>query len=250
MTGREMSLFMRFALLFLLGAAAFAGDKAATAPAAAPEPSPMPDEALHYTINWPSELSLGESQLSAHHAAANGEPGRQEFQFTVDAAVPGFEVHDQYSAVASQDFCSVEFDKKYTHGKRTADEKITFDTQNNTATRETLHGGGKSDISTSSCAKDPLTFVQYLRHELSNGRLPPPQTVIFGASYQVRLEFAGTQTLRMAGRTFETDHLTATVKGPSSDISLDLYFARDSTRTPVLVKLPLSLATFSMELTR
>ncbi|MGH9662991.1 MAG: DUF3108 domain-containing protein, partial [Bryobacteraceae bacterium] len=226
---------MRLVLFFLLAAGAFAGEKAATAPAPAPFSSAR-DESLHYNINWPSELSLGESQLSARSVTANGEPAHKEFQFTVDAAVPGFEVHDQYHSLASQDFCSTEFDKSYTHGKRKAEEKIEFDTQNNTATRETLHGGGKSDLSTAACAKDPLTYVQFLRHELSDGRLPPPQAVIFGAAYQVRVEFAGAQTLRVGDKAVETDHLTATIKGPSSEIALDLYFARDAARTPVLVK--------------
>lgn len=239
---------MRLAFFLLLAAAAFAGEKPATAPSPAAAPA-APDESLHYNINWPSELSLGESQLSAQQVTANGEPANKEFRFTIDAAVPGFEVHDQYHSSASPEFCSTEFDKNYTHGKRKSEEKITFDQQNKTATRETLHGGGKSDLSTTACAKDPLTYLQFLRHELSDGRLPPPQAVIFGAAYQIRVEFAGAQTLRSGDKAVETDHLTATIKGPSSEISVELYFARDAARTPVLVKLPLSLATFSMELT-
>ncbi len=237
---------MRFALVVLIAAAGFAGDKAATAPAAN---AAFRDESLHYNINWPSELSLGESQLAAHLVTSSGEPAHLDFQFTVDAAVPGFQVHDEYHALASTEFCSAEFDKKYTHGQRKADEKITFDTHNNTATRQTLKGG-KSEISTPACAKDPLTYLEFLRHELSEGRLPPPQSIIYGAVYQIRVEFSGTQALRVGDKSVDTDHLTATVKGPAADVTFDLYFARDSVRTPVLVKVPLSLATFSMELNR
>ena len=46
--------------------------------------------------------------------------------FSIDAAVPGFQVADKYHASASQDFCSVEFDKNIQHGKKKADEKTLF----------------------------------------------------------------------------------------------------------------------------
>jgi uncharacterized protein DUF3108 len=133
------------------------------------------------------------------------------------------------------------------HGSKKGEEKTTFDQQAGSATRETK-GGGKTELTTSSCAKDALTYLYYVRHELSQGRLPAPQTVYFGAPYQVRVEFAGTQTIRIGETALEADRLTATAKGPSSDISFEVFFLKDAARTPALVRVPLSLGTFSMEL--
>ncbi|MEO7142940.1 MAG: DUF3108 domain-containing protein [Bryobacteraceae bacterium] len=241
---------MKFALAIVIAfaASAFAAEKAV--PVATPAPA-LHDESLHYVVNWPSGLSLGECQFAAHRlAAADGQPSHWDFQLNLDAAVPGFEVHDQIHSTASPEFCSSETDKNYVQGKRKAEEKITFDPHANTATRETLNGGGKSDVSTPACAKDPLAYLAFLRHELVEGRLPPPQPIVFGAVYRIRVVFAGAETVKVGGKPVETDHLTATLKGPSSDVTFDIFFARDAVRTPVLVRVPLSLAAFTMELAR
>jgi hypothetical protein len=47
-----------------------------------------------------------------------------------------------------------------------------------------------------------------------------------------------------------TDRLGANVHGPSSNVNFDLSFARDAARTPVVIRAPLALGTFSLELTR
>ena len=81
-----------------------------------------------------------------------------------------------------------------------------------TATRKT-QGGGKSDLSTSSCAKDALTFVHFLRRELAAGRLPAQQKVYYGSGYSVRVQFIGTQRVTVGNEAVEADKITATIKG-------------------------------------
>jgi hypothetical protein len=228
-----------FSLLFLFALSAL--------PATAPS---LQNEQLSYSINWPSGLSLGESRLSAASAkSADNAPNRLHFEFSVDAAVPGFQVLDRYQANATPDYCSVDMEKKTQHGKKKTDEKTTFDQQTGTASRET-DGGGKSDLQISSCGKDALTYLFYVRHELSQGRIPAPQTVYFGAPYQIRVEFAGTQSIRIGENRVEADRLTASAKGPSSEINFEVFFLKDAARTPALVRVPLSLGMFSMELVK
>ena len=208
----------------------------------------VPNEQLTYSINWPSGLSLGESRLhAALLPASDGAKQRMSFGFDIDAAVPGFAVMDKFTATAGGDFCSTEFDKNIHQGQKRADEKTTFDLESNTATRETK-GGGQSKLDTGNCAKDALTYFYFVRHELSQGRLPQPATVYFGAPYQVRLEFVGTETIRVGDKQVQADHLTGSVKGQVADAHFDIYFLKDASRTPALVKVPLSLGTFSMEL--
>jgi hypothetical protein len=202
-------------------------------------------ESLHYTINWPSGLSLGEAMLDTAHA----KDGGWDFSVDIDASIPGFVVRDHYHAQAGSDLCAVMLDKKFVHGTHKNEEHITFDQSSHTATRQTV-GGGKADISIPSCGRDALGFLQFARNELANGRLVPQQPVVFGAVYNVRLEFTGTQTIRVGEQKTEADRIVATIKGPSSDITVELFFSHDNARVPLLAKIPLALGTFSVELIR
>jgi hypothetical protein len=234
-----------FVFLPALVALAAAADKK---PAAAPAAAPPTDEQLSYTINWPTGLSLGEARLSTRKQKTD-EGERWNSEFTLDASVPGFPVMERARSSADGEFCSVELEKQYTHGKRKSDEKTSFDQQKNTAKRETK-GGGSSNLSIKACSKDALAYLEYLRHELSQGRLPPHQTVYFGAPYRISVQFGGTQQLTVGDTRMETDKIIATLKGEKTDIVFEVYFTKDAARAPVLVKVPLQLAVFSMELVR
>jgi Protein of unknown function (DUF3108) len=208
------------------------------------------NEQLRYNVNWPSGLSLGEGQLHATRSkGANNGLERLDLEFSIDAAIPGFQVQDHYRSEATPEFCSISFDRKYQHGKRKSEEKTTFDQEKGSASRQTV-GGGKSDIKISACAKDALAFLYFVRYELSQGRLPPSQPVYFGSAYQIRVEFGGTQNIKIGDSSVEADRLMASLKGPSSDVSFEVFFLKDTARTPALVRVPLPLGTFSMELVR
>ncbi len=231
----------------LLRPVAFGLILACFAPAAEKPPFPA-DEELHYTINWPTGLSLGEATL--HTVRKNTDSGpRIESEFTLDASVPGFAVLDRYRSISDAAYCSIQLEKAYQHGKRKSEDRTTFDASKGVATRQTL-AGGKTDISIAACAKDALTFVQFVRRELGQGRLPPHQTVLFGAEYRVSVQFAGAQQVTVNEKRMEADRLNVTLKGPASDLTFEAYFAKDSARTPVMVRVPMTLATFSLELTR
>jgi hypothetical protein len=202
-------------------------------------------ESLHYTINWPSGLSLGEAILDISHAQGGG----WDFALDIDASIPGFAVRDHYHAQANADLCSTVLDKKFVHGSHKNEEHTTFDQESHTATRQTV-GGGKSDISIPACGRDALSFLQFARNELAAGRLSAQQPVVFGAAYNVRLEFTGTQTVHVGEQKIDADRIVATLKGPSSDLTVEVFFSRDAARVPVLAKIPLSLGTFSVELVR
>ena len=224
-------------LLLSLGAALAAG------PAAGQSAG---DEVLNYSVNWPSGLSLGEARLQAKRAAP-----RWEYEFILDAALPSFTVRDRYLSIATEGGCSLEFDKQFTHGQRKGHERTAFDAARGTATRETLEGGGKSEFSTPPCPKDALTFLYHLRRELGAGRLPPAQTVYFGAAYQVRLDYGGSQRLRVGEEPVEADRLAVTVKGPASELRFEVFFARDKARTLLVARVPFpTMGVFSIELVR
>jgi hypothetical protein len=204
-------------------------------------------ESLHYSVNWPSGLSLGDATIVSEKSTDKGSE-HWRFSLDLDASVPGFVIHDHYgSSSLGPDLCSVQLDKNSTHGKKKSEEKVTFDQQKSTITRETS-GGGKSDTSVSACARDALSYLQLVRRELAQGRVAPQQGVILGGVYQVRLEYQGAQTIKIGEKPMETDRTIATIKGPASEFTVEILFARDPARTPVLARLPLALGTFTVEL--
>jgi hypothetical protein len=221
------------AVLFLLPALA----PAATGP-----------EDIQYTVNWPSGLSLGEARLKATRAPAAGGEG-WDFELTLDASVPGFRVADRFRSIATADFCSLEFEKDFSHGKRKNKERITFDQGKGEAVRETM-GGGKSTLSIQGCARDALAFIFHLRKELSQGRLPAAQTIYYGAPYRIRLDYGGVQQLRLGDKAEPADRIVASVKGPASDVSFELFFAKDASRTLLTARVPLPLGSFTLEIVR
>lgn len=249
-------------LFVLLGLVLFAaaGKPWQTAPANGKEATPAkesPDasptaflnggESLNYSLVWPGGASLGE----AHLRASKSDAGWQ-FDLSLDASVPGFAVSDHYHSRANAGMCSLELEKQSTHGQRHAHEKTVFDYKAGSATRTTLvEGGGHTDIDIDDCAHDGLAYIFYARRELAQGHgVPKGQDVLFGASYSARMEFAGVQDVTVGGKRRQADHVILYLKGPASDYKLEIFFDRDSARTPLIVKAPLAVGTLSMELVR
>lgn len=234
--------FNRLVLATLLAAGSFA------AAPALPTGFPFSDETLHYTLNMPGGPKLGEGHLRATRAAGNGG---WNFELTLDAPVPLFAVHDVYTSRASADYCSIEFTKKFEHGQRKTSEREVIDRSHGTVVRTTLlNGGGKSEFSVADCAKDALTFLMYTRKELGQGRVPAAQRILFGSLYDAQLTYTGAVSVQDAGKTVQADRVICTLRGPKSNLQIEILFARDAARTPLQMKLPLAVGSFSLELVR
>lgn len=209
------------------------------------------DESLHYSLNWPSGLSLGDATLTAHRTESGWS-----FTAAIQAKIPGFTVDDKFhSSVAGFDLCSTEFERDLAHGPRHTRDKTEFDLQRHTARRTTLlpEGGGKTDLETSTCPRDALDFVYLARREMGQGRVAQAQSVYFGATYSVRLQYTGSQDLPSSApgaKPATTDHVVVYVKGPQSDFNFEIFFARDPQRTPLSIRIPLSLGPVTLELVR
>jgi hypothetical protein len=207
-------------------------------------------ETLHYSINWQSGLSLGEASLRSDKLSAESESGQTggwSFAMLLDAAVPGFTIHDEYSSIADDKLCTSKLEKTVTRGTRKTVEDIQVDSRTGTVTRETRNGG-KSQYPVQDCVHDAMAFLQFVRQELAQGRMAPQQSVVLGAKYEVQLTYTGTETIRVAGKNVAADRVKTVIKGPQADVTADLYFSHDDLRTPVLAKIPLALGTFTVEL--
>ena len=208
---------------------------------------PFTDESLRYNLSWQSGTNLGEATLSAHRSAVGWN-----LDVALNAGVPGFSLADQLHSAVDPKLCSQEFERDLTHAGKRTDDKTNFDQRAGSATRTTLFpvGGGKTDLSIATCARDAVAFAYYARVEMGQGRVPAPLQVYFGSSYSVRLEYTGEDHVTSGGKSVLADRVHATVKGPKADFQCDIFFARDAARTPLSVRIPLPLGTFSLDLVR
>ena len=112
-------------------------------------------------------------------------------------------------------------------------------------------GGGKSDLHIPTCARDALTFLYFARREMGQGRVPAGRQGLLRLG--LRRDAWSTPArmdIPVADKPVMTDHVNVTVKGPATDFTFEIFFARDAARTPLLIKIPLRVGTFSLELVR
>jgi Protein of unknown function (DUF3108) len=213
--------------------------------ASAQQGFPFTSESLKYTIDYTSGLSLGEANFNASHSSAGWE-----FDASVNAAVPGFGILDNLRASANNDLCSTQFTRDLSNGRKKTREKTTFDEKTGKGHRITTlpSDGGETTFTIPSCPRDALTFVYYGRRELGQGRVPHTQDVYFGATYTAKMEYAGAQNLTLKGKPTVTDHVVISVKGPKSDFSFEVFYARDAARTPLQIRIPAPAGTLTAEL--
>lgn len=202
---------------------------------------PFQNETLRFSVNWPTGVSLGQASMQARRI----EGGKWDFELTLDASIPGITITDRYHSIATSDLCSIEFERDSTHGTKKSRETVSFAQDRGSARRRT-NGGGSSDLSVPTCAKDALTYLYFTRQEMGQGRVPLATTIVLGNLYEIKLEYKGEEPVKGA----VSDRLASEVRGPASNVTFDILFARDPARTPLLVRTPLPLGTFSLELTR
>jgi hypothetical protein len=210
---------------------------------------PFQNETLRYRVVWPGGRSLGDVTLTAHKTGDGG----WDFDMSTSLQIPVVPISDQYkSSAAGMDLCSSTLTREISHGSKKVTEKTEFDQKANQAKRQTLvpAGGGKTEFSIPTCGRDALTFQYLARREMGQGRVPPAGKVFFGSGYEVKTVYTGAQDIPVAGKATTTDHLNVSVKGPASDFTFEIFYARDPQRTPLLVKIPVSIGTVSLELVR
>ena len=207
---------------------------------------PFADETLNYSVTSPIGISLGKVQMTARREDARG----WALKFSLDASLPKFPIIDRFNTYADPELCTIRFDRSSEHGSRKASEVTYIDRGRSVAIRATRNGGGLSEIPVGLCPYDALTFLYHLRRELAQGKMPPNDIVLAGSAYRVSMVYAGEKVIVRDKQKVPTDQVNCAIRGPKSEIHLEILFARDAARTPLLVLVPFSLGTFSLELIR
>ena len=230
---------------FLASAILLSGALSAASPAA----SVFPNEKLDYTINWPSGLSFGEAHWTARNTGTAEAPVWTS-SLAFDAHIPGFALSNAYQSTSSASYCTERLARSIQHGVKSTTETETVDPQTLIVTRRPASGNGESKFAVPDCVKDALSFLFFTRHELLSGRIPPAQNILFGALYQVKLTSLGTHSVQSGGKAGLADRIGCAIQGPASTVNAEIDFAQDPVRTPLAVRIPVSLGTVALELVR
>ena len=130
------------------------------AAAGRPDGLSVSDESLHYSINWPSGLSLGEATFTAHQTARRLGFRDERWMRRHSGLRRGRQV-----SLLGHRGPLLHRARSRTQPRQPARrrEKTTFDQKTGTAhpRHPVPDGGGKSDFDIASCARDALTFLYY-----------------------------------------------------------------------------------------
>jgi Protein of unknown function (DUF3108) len=215
---------------------------------------PFQNETLRYKVNWPGGHSLGDVTLNARKTS-----GVWDFDMALNVEVPVVPIADHFkSSAAGIDLCSSMLERVISHGNKKGTEQTDFDQKAGIAERRTVvpatadkpAGGGKSELQFVGCGRDALTFQYYARREMGQGRMPAAGRIFFGSGYDVKTVYTGAMDIPVGGKPTTTDHVNVSVKGPASDFTFEIFYARDPARTPLLIKIPVAIGTVSLELVR
>ena len=98
------------------------------------------------------------------------------------------------------------------------------------------------------CPHDALGFLFFARQELIKGRVPGAQTIYYGGPYDLQFEMLGSQAVSIGGTVTPADRFRVSFKGPVANSTFEIFFSKNEGRAPLLIKVPFTLGTFSMEL--
>ncbi len=196
------------------------------------------DENINYSVKWPGGATHGRGQFKTDTAAAN-------MAFSVDASIGGTFATPDVPAKGSfqsarNNGCTTLLSKRYEVGFRKSSETTTVN--GTTGTRQSTPGGS-STFTTAACPVDVLAYIEVFRKALSAGQKPTSATVLFGATYQLAITYP-TPT----NGNVDTAHFVVT--GPKSTTTVEIDFQKDATRTPVTIRVPMTVGTVALEIVR
>ena len=203
-------------------------------------------ERLLFNLLWPSGITLGEAVLEASRT----DEGIR-LVATVAAALPQHHIAYTFTSLADEQLCSVQFRETLREGKNTRETSFEFDQRNHLVRR--TRAGQTTESPIPACARDPLALLYHFRRQLAFSQLPvgtPEAVGVFhlGEDYSVRYEAITPETVKLGTKQWEGDRFLVTARGSDGEHSFEMWVRPDTSRTPVAIRVPFSLATFSAEL--
>ena len=203
-------------------------------------------ERLTFNLLWPSGISFGEAFLEASRV------GEQiHLKATVVAELPQHRVSYSFTSITDQQLCSIRFNETLREGQKTTETSSEFDQEKHVV--RSTRAGATTEHAIPACARDPLALHYHFRRQLALGQVPigTPEAVgafYLGGDYAVRYEAITPESVKLGSKEWEGQRFLITARGSSGERSFEMWLRPDDARTPVAIRIPFSLATFSAEL--
>jgi len=241
----ETSLSLRLAATACLAGClllALPGFARAQSPASVPGFAPFEGERLVYRLFWPSGIPLGEAIFEVSPQGDN-----LRFEATLEARLPQYRFNSTFSAVAAREgLCSLQFHQKIEEGKQTSEESMEFDQTAHRVKR--IQGRNSTTAAIPECARDPLTFLYYLRSRTAAGQSVDSSRIHFGKEIALQLDQDGTATVSVGGVPKQGEKFEVHFPARGGERTVEIWLSSDPSRTPFQFTVPTTLADFRAEL--
>ena len=199
-------------------------------------------ERLVYRLLWPSGIPLGEAVFEV---SRDGDD--LHFEATLEARLPQYRFNSTFSAVASRKgLCSRQFHQKIEEGKQTSEESMEFDQEAHKVQR--IQGRNTTSATIPECARDPLTFLYYLRSQAAAGQSVASGRIHYGKEIALQLHQDGTGTVVVGGVEKQGEKFEVRFPARNGEQTVEVWFSSDPARTPFQFTVPTTLADFKAEL--
>lgn len=199
-------------------------------------------ERLVYRLLWPSGLPLGEAVFEV---SSEGE--ELHFRATVEARLPQYRFNSTFSSVAAREgLCSLQFHQKLEEGSQSSEESLEFDQEAHEVRR--IQGRDTTTATVPECARDPLTFLYYVRSRTAAGQPVESSSVHYGRELAAQLAPGASGTVEIGGAPREGQKFEVRFPARGGERTVEIWLASDAARTPLLFTIPTMLADFKAEL--
>ena len=204
--------------------------------------APFEGEQLVYRLLWPSGIPLGEAVFEV-----SPQGDQLHFDVSLEARLPQYRFNATFSSVAERDgLCSLQFHQKIEEGKQSSEESMEFDQKAHRVRR--IRGRNTTTETIPECARDPLTFLYYLRSRAAAGQPVGSSRIHYGKEIALQLDRDGPGTVTIGGSRKQGEKLEVRFPARSGERTVEVWLSSDSARTPFLFTVPTALADFRGEL--
>lgn len=198
-------------------------------------------EKLELDIFWPSGVAMGEATLEAKSAKDN-----VLLTANVEVALPQGRILYRFSSTTSPELCSREFHQSVERSGKFWEEITRFNSE--TGTAAVSRDGRTRDVPAGKCARDPLAYLYYYRVQAAAGKKPAGDSLFLTGPLQLRVQAAAKESIKINHVERQAERYQISYPMEEGSGMIELWLDGSPRQTPVAVRVPLPLATFSAEL--
>lgn len=203
---------------------------------------PWPEgEKLELEIFWPSGVTMGEATLQASNV--------KDMHFlsaSMEVVLPQGRMLYKFTSTTDANLCSREFHQSVERGRKFWEEVTRFDSEAGTAS--VSRDGKTREIAAGKCARDPLAYLYYYRAQSAAGKHPSQDSLFLTGPLALTITAKGKEQVKINRIARQADRYQIAYPSETGPGTLELWLDGSARQTPVAIRLPLPLATFSAEL--